>query len=963
LFIFGKKSGMERFLSQCAKYIHKKHAAELHNICLVFPNRRSGVFFNSYLQNEISGAVIAPETTTIGELISGYSNYFQAERLQLISVLYDVFQKYTQTTETFDEFYFWGEILLADFNDIDRYLVNAKDLFRNIFDIKEIESVFDYLTPEQKEALEHFWGSVAVNDKKEFQQKHLRIWEKLFSVYAEFKEILKEKKMAYAGMADRQVIENMGDGNHNFEFKQYYFIGLNALNTCEKRFFRHLQKEQKAAFLWDFDHFYLDDISNEAGRFMRENLKSFPPPNDFLLNPDLFSKKKNIKLVAVSSNYGQAQQIPIFLKETENDFEGKFDNTAIVLADETLLFSSLGAIPTDIGTVNITMGYPAKNSMIYGFIMLLVNLLKNKRNDESRGVIAYHRFVTDILNHQLLQYWESEKNKTFLNEIQTKNRITIQLNEIDYSALHKIIFTLPEKVENYSRYFLNVLAEIVRKFQTSEPENIMMSEIIYAVYQAIEKLELVLNKTIHEQKREISDVVFFRLFTQYLGTVSVAFEGDPLSGIQVMGILETRCLDFKNLVILGLNENKWPRTFTAPSFIPANIRKGFGLPGIDEQDAMYAYYFYRLIQRAENVTATYSVVKEGISTGELSRYGFQLQYDSEQNPEKINLDFSFAHEPVKSIAVEGSEKIVEKLLDNNTTEHQLSPSAINTYLQCSLRFYFRYVMQLPEPDELKEEIDGMIFGNIFHDTMEALYKPFVSKVINRSDIENIQKNKVLIENEIRKKIAKNYFKQKEEDTKKVILEGKTLLIYENIKTYLNQLLQVDMDLTPFTLISLEEKYKTTLEVDINGIKTNINIGGKIDRVDRVNGKIRVLDYKTGYVKSTSFKAVDELFKRDVKDPKKEVLQAMIYTWILSELTNEIDFHPAIYSLRDLFKENFNPEITWAQHDFSFTELKEDFVTELKSLLTEIYSTQNSFVQTPHIEHCKYCAYKTICQRF
>ena len=954
---------MERFLSQCAKYITKKHAGELHNICLVFPNRRSGVFFNSYLQNEITGAVIAPETTTIGELISVYSDYFQAERLQLISVLYDVFQKHTQTTETFDEFYFWGEILLADFNDIDRYLVNAKDLFRNISDIKEIESVFDYLTPEQKEALEHFWGSVAVNDKKEFQQKHLRIWEKLFSVYAEFKKVLNEKKMAYGGMADRQVIENLGDGNFSFEFKQYYFIGLNALNTCEKMFFRHLQKEQKAAFLWDFDHFYLNDISSEAGRFMRENLKNFPPPNDFILNPDLFSNEKNIKLVAVSSNYGQAQQIPIFLKETENDFESKFDNTAIVLADETLLFSSMGAIPPDIGTVNITMGYPAKNSMIYGFIMLLVNLLKNRRNDESRGVIAYHRFVTDILNHQLLQYWESERNKAFLNEIQTNNRITVQLNEIDYSTLHKIIFTLPEKVENYSRYFLNVLAEIVRKFQTSEPENIMMSEIIYSVYQAIEKLELVLNKTIHEQKREISDVVFFRLFTQYLGTVSVAFEGEPLSGVQVMGILETRCLDFKNLVILGLNENKWPWTFTAPSFIPANIRKGFGLPGIDEQDAMYAYYFYRLVQRAENVTATYSVVKEGIGTGELSRYGFQLLYDSHHKPEKVNLDFNFGHEPVHPIAVKSSEQIVAKLLANNSAEHPLSPSAINTYLQCSLRFYFRYVMQLPEPDELKEEIDGMIFGNIFHDTMEALYKPFVGKVLTRSDIEYIQKNKVLIENEIRKKIAKNYFKQKEEDTKKVILEGKTLLIYENIKTYLNQLLQVDMELTPFTLVSLEESYKTNLEIEVNGKKAKIYIGGKIDRVDRVNGKLRVLDYKTGYVKSTSFKAVDELFQKDLKDLKKEVLQAMIYAWILSEITNESNFQPAIYSLRDLFKEKFNPDITWTQHEFSFSELKVDFVTELKSLLTEIYSTKNSFVQTPHTEHCKYCAYKTICQRF
>jgi len=954
---------MERFLSQCAKYIYQKHAAGLHNICLVFPNRRAGVFFNSYLQNEIAGAVIAPETTTIGELISGYSDFHQAERLQLISILYDVFQKHTQTTETFDEFYFWGEILLADFNDVDRYLVNAKDLFRNIFDIKEIESAFDYLTPEQIEALEHFWGSVAVNDKKEFQQKHLRIWEKLFPVYADFKEVLKEKKMAYAGMADRQVIENLGESNQRFDYEHYYFIGLNALNTCEKKFFRHLQKEQKAAFLWDFDHFYLNDISNEAGGFMRENLKNFPPPTDFVLQPDLFSKKKNIKLVAVSSNYGQAQQIPNFLKEIAVGFENKFDNTAIVLADETLLFSALGAIPADIGTVNITMGYPAKNSMIYGFLMLLVNLMKNRRNDESRGVIAYHRFVTDILNHQLLGYWESEKNKAFLNEIQTKNKITISLREIDYSELHKIIFTLPEKVENFSRYFLNVLAEIVRKFQTSEPENTIMSEIIYSLYQSIEKLELVLNKTIYEQKREISDVVFFRLFTQYLGTVSVAFEGEPLSGVQVMGILETRCLDFKNLVILGLNENKWPRTYTAPSFIPANIRKGFGLPGIDEQDAMYAYYFYRLIQRAENVSATYSVVKEGISTGELSRYGFQLQYDSEHHPEKVNLDFCFAHDPIKPIIIESSNQIVSKLLSYNTVEHPLSPSAINTYLQCSLRFYFRYVMQLPEPDDLKEEIDGMIFGNIYHDTMEALYKPFEGKVLNRSDIENIQKNKVLIENEIRKKIAKNYFREKEENTKKVIIEGKTLLIFENIKTYLNQLLKVDMELTPFTLISLEKNYKTELEIEVNGIKTIINVGGKIDRVDLVNGKTRVLDYKTGYVKSTVFKEVQELFARDLKEPKKEVLQAMIYTWILSVNSKETDFQPAIYNLRNLFKDNYNHDVRWEKHDFSFSELKEDFVAELKSLLAEIYSNQNSFNQTPHTEHCNYCAYKSICQRF
>lgn len=954
---------MERFLSQCAKYIFEKHADELHNICVVFPNRRSGVFFTSYLQKEISGSVLAPETTTIAELISGYSDLYQGEKLQLISILYEVFKKFTHTKETFDEFYFWGEILLADFNDIDRYLVNAKDIFTNILDIKEIDLVFDYLTPEQKEALEHFWGSVVVTDRKEFQEKHLAIWEKLYLVYSEFKKILSEKGLAFGGMIDRQVIENLIEKDLNFNFKKYYIIGLNALNACEKKFFRHLQGLQKAEFLWDFDQSYLKDKKNEAGRFMRENLKQFPQPDNFSFNSEIFNRKKNVKMVAVSSIYGQSQQIPNFLKETEADFSKQFDNTAIVLADESLLFSSLGAIPEDIGTVNITMGYPVKNSMIYGFLMLLVNLLKNIKVDEKRGVNAYHRYVTDILNHQLLGYWESEKGKAFIIEVRLRNRITISLNEIDFTEFHKQIFSVPDKIENYSRYFLDVLGRVYQKLKGTETENKMLLEIIYSIYQAIEKLELVVKNVIEEQKQAISDVVYFRLLSQYLGKVSVAFEGEPLSGVQVMGILETRCLDFQNLIILGFNENKWPRTFTAPSFIPFNIRKGFGLPGIDEQDAMYSYYFYRLIQRAKNVTSTYSVVKDGISTGELSRYGYQLQYDSVHNPEMLNLDFSFSNEPIKAIEIESSRQIVNKLLSRNSLDHPLSPSAINTYLQCSLRFYFRYAVGLPEPDEVKEEIDGMIFGNIFHDTIEALYKPFVGRVLDKSDVEGIQKNKVVIANEITKQISNHYFKEKPGSRKKVVLEGKTLLIYENIKTYLSQLLKVDRDIAPWALISLENKYQTTFDVNINNKTTSIHIGGKIDRVDQLKGTTRVLDYKTGNVKGFSFKTVEELFERDLKDPKKEILQALIYTWALSEESNNPNIQPAIYSLRKLFEENFTPNIKWDKQDFLIDELKVELVDNLKDLIAEIYSIENRFVQTSHTDKCKYCAYRKICQRF
>ena len=952
---------MERFLSQCAKYIFERHEHELHNICVVFPNHRSGVFFTSYLQKEISGSVLAPETTTIGELISGYSELFQGEKLQLISILYEVFKKHTQTKETFDEFYFWGEILLADFSDIDRYLVNAKDIFTNISDIKEIESIFDYLTPEQIEALEHFWGSVAVADRKEFQKKHLAIWEKLFPVYSEFKKTLADKNFGFAGMIDRQAVENLRD--KNFNFKRYYFIGLNALNGCEKIFFRHLQRLQKAAFLWDFDRAYLNDKNNKAGRFLRENTISFPPPKDFIFNSEIFNQKKEIKLVAVSSTYGQSQQIPNFMTETEPAFTKQFDNTAIVLADESLLFSSLGAIPDTTETVNVTMGYPVKNSMIYGFLMLLINLLKNKKTDNKRGIVAYYRYVTDILNHQLLGYWETEIGNRFLTEVRLRNRITIELNTVDFTPFHKQLFETPEKVENYSRYFLKILDAVYQKLNSTKTDNKMLLEIIYSIYQSIEKLEAAVKNVVVDQNQEVSEAIYFRLFSQYLGKVSVAFEGEPLSGIQVMGILETRCLDFKNLIILGLNENKWPRTYTAPSFIPFNIRKGFGLPGIDEQDAMYSYYFYRLIQRAKNITATYSVVKEGISTGELSRYGYQLKYDSVHRTQMLNLNFSFANDPIKPIEISSSKLISENLLSKNTQEHPLSPSAINTFLQCSLRFYFRYSVGLPEPDEIKEEIDGMIFGNIFHDTMEALYKPFVGKVMNKTDFDSILNNRILIENEIRKQIAHHYFREKRKSSKKVILEGKTVLIFENIKTYLKQLLRVDQNLAPFTMVDLEKQYQTTFEIKLNKQPVKIHIGGRIDRIDRVNGVTRVLDYKTGSVESLKFLEVDELFVRDAKKPKKEILQALIYVLMITENRDINSIKPVIYGLKELFKDPFLPDVIWGKNDFIFDHLKNDLVDNLKQLVTEIYSPEAIFTQTQHTDKCKYCAYKKICRRF
>ncbi len=951
---------MERFLSRCAEYIFSKHTGHLHEVCVVFPNRRAGVFFNSYLQKQLVSPVIGPSVTTVNEFIAGHSDMQQGEKLQLISELFGIYKKHIQTSESFDDFYFWGEVLLADFNDIDRYMVNAKDLFSNVADLKEIDQLFDYLTPEQKDALSRFWGSMSGSGKKANHEKFFSIWQKLYPVYHDFKLLLKNKNTAYGGMISRQVAEMFRENAPEYEFRKIYIVGLNALNSCEKIVFKSLR--HKAVFLWDYDEFYLEDVKNEAGKFLRDNLKQFPPPEDFLLNTSCFSQQKNIKLVAVPSGYGQAQEIPRFLNENRLDVKNEFDSCAVVLADESLLFPALGAIPEEYEAINVTMGYPVKNSVVYGFLLLLLNLIKNHRHNSEGRIVAYHRFVTDVLNHQLMAGIAGEQNRLFLENMKKYNRVTVPLDEITFTPFHRMVFSIPENVNDYSRYFLNVLGELFAMTKAAESENQLLSELIHALYQAVERIEKMILDVQQELGWEISEPVFIRLFSQYAGQASVAFEGEPVHGMQVMGILETRCIDFENLIILGFNENKWPRTYTAPSFIPYNIRKGFGLPGIDEQDAMYAYYFYRLLQRAKNITATYSTLKEGISTGELSRYGYQLLYGKNLGIKKSTLDFRFFNEPSSPIIIDGSSKKRNVLLERNSPETPLSPTAINMWLQCRLRFYFRYILQLAEPDEMKDEIDSPVFGSIFHETIENLYRPLVGKVVNKSDLESIKNNKLQIENEITKAIGKHYFRQKTPG--KISLEGKSILIFENIKTFLQRLIQIDMELVTFELVSLERKFSSPVLIAVDGKFQEIYLGGTIDRVDKVNGKYRIIDYKTGNVESFSMSEVGELFEKDKEKPKKEILQALIYCHIFQQNSEvEGDLQPAVYSLRKLFEENFSPELKMNRTPLVYQDVQEEFLENMQELITEIFSADLQYYQTSHVKYCQYCSYNKICQRY
>lgn len=953
---------MERFLYQCAKYISDKHKEDLFDVTVVFPGRRAGVFFLAYLQQEMEKPTLAPEITTIGEFISSRSDLLSGEKLELISVLYQAFKKHTHTQESFDEFYFWGEILLNDFNDIDRYLVDAKDLFTNISDIREIETIFDYLSEEQKKALAQFWGSIWLDDKKLFKEKYVDIWSKLFPIYVDFKESLYSKGIGFGGMIDRMVTENFDSVLPALKSKKIYFVGLNALNACEKSIFSRLQAVGKAEFLWDFDRAYLDDSNNLAGYFLRNNLRQFAPPADFVLNDACFSSSKNIEFLSVSSSYAQTQEIPTFVERYKENISGDFDNTAIVLADESLLFPVLSSLPDNTESINVTMGYPVKNSTVFGLLNLLVNLIRNTRISEDGNKSVYHRFVTDVLNHQLSKIWENQEVSDFLTLVKKENRITIDPDQLQFSEFHTSLFAIPDDLKDYTSYFLDVLKKIYVSLEAESEKHEMLLEVIFSIYQSVEKLGRVV-QSVDGGQVVLSDQVYFRLFGQYLGNLSVAFEGEPLRGVQVMGILETRCLDFENLIILGLNENKWPRTFTAPSFIPHNIRKGFGLPGIDEQDAMYAYYFYRLVQRAGNISATYNVNREGIQSGELSRYGYQLKYDSVHTPKEKGISFDFHNPPGEPISVKSSDEIVRTLMQRNSRDKGLSPTAIITYLQCNLRFYFRYCLGLPEPDEVLEEMDGATFGNVFHDSIEQLYKPFVGKVVESSDLEVLLRDPVKIQNEIRKQIGIHFLKRKGKRTEKVKLEGKTLLFYENIHSYLSQLIKQDKECAPFQVVSLENKYCVPVSFEAGGNSQTLFLEGKVDRIDQINGRYRILDYKTGNVGDLNFKKIDDLFIRNEGKVKKEILQALIYAHLFTEVEKRMDVYPAIYVMKNLFKTGFDPNVKMNGMDVDFSEIQDDFLAELRILLGEMFSPQNTFTQSEKEEQCKYCPYNKICRRF
>lgn len=734
---------MEKFLYQVAQSIYKNHKNNLENLCIIFPNKRAGIFFRKYLSQLIEKNIFSPQITTINEFIYELSSIMEsklqlADNLTLIFELYKVYKEKLKTSEDFDSFYQWGKILLNDFDEIDKEIIPTELIFNNNpQNLKKIEHSSDLPTDQQIELLKTFWSELNTEKKSKYKKIFLEIWSALPEIYYEFKTILRNKNLAYEGMIYRDVIEKIKQNSviDNIPYEKIIFCGFNYLTKSEEYLFELLKENNKAYFFWDTDEYYINNKNHEAGFFLRNNILKFPQTDDF--STKMSNEHKSIKIYAVSSDTSQSKLTGQILEENPNFAN---ENTAIILPDKHLLFPVLHSIPKNMDKINLTIGYPLNNSAIYGLIKHIIDLHRNKQKNESKETIFYYRDVIAILKHQLCYNKKIADN--IIKEIEVHNKIYYLPKTSDFheSEIYKKIFKNVTEITQVFDYLLDILLTIynsIGEYKTEEEKNQNIQiekEFIFQTYLAINRLKDVIVK----QNITLGIESSWKLITQILNSTSVPFVGEPVEGLQIMGVPETCSLDFDNVFILSMNEGIFPKNTQYNSFIPYNIRKGFNLPTYENNDAINSYNFYRLLQRAKNIYLFYNTEKY---SGEMSRFLYQLKYESPFNIEEYVLANEISIKPPEIISIPKTPEILDKMknlyiISENTpirNQHSLSPSDINTYLDCGLKFYFQNIADLVESKEIIEEIDEETFGKLFHKTVEILYSTYKNKKIDKSD--------------------------------------------------------------------------------------------------------------------------------------------------------------------------------------------------------------------------------------
>ncbi len=955
---------MKPFLYRIASAFYNRYQADIRKFTFVFPNRRAGLFFQKYLSEMIEAPIFSPAIITVNDCFFNASARRVADRTAALFSLYRIYKQISNSNETFDAFVYWGEMLLADFSDVDKFRADARQLFTNVKNLKEIDELPEYITPEQKSAIERFWHHFLPDANSKTKEQFIVIWKILLPLYEAFRDELLSENTATEGMIFREVVDRLLNNENPgyYEGKKFVFVGFNALNRSEQILFEELLKRGQADFYWDYEADELRNADNQASMFFNRNVRSFPsqlaveqertPLND-----------KTFELIAIPSSVGQAKEVYSLLGELHpaSSSENDWIKTAVVLPDESLLVPLLHSLPSTIGNINVTMGFPLSASPVSG---LLENIFELQRRVSSRGQF-YHVTVSNILNHQYVSVLCRSESQAISEEMIRSNTFYADVTLFGTNDILKTIFSVRNEPGVFVEYLLDVLKKLNVAWQQVSDEKgkfHLECDFLYQYFLAINRLNDVMKRS---GDLEMSLDTLIRLIRQLVRGISIPFEGEPLNGLQVMGMLETRGLDFENLIICSFNEGVFPKKGNSGSFIPNSLRRAFGLPTSDYHDAISAYNFYRLIQRTCRLSFIYDSRSEGMQTGEVSRYIHQLQYHYGVNFKRINISYDVNFAPENTIEVKKSPEIMEKLqafLTDGNDKRALSASSINTYIDCPLQFYLKHVEKMEEKEEVQESVESAMFGTLLHEVMEKLYEPFEGKMMQKNDLDELTKNELLIDKTISRAFAHKFFKKDKETDPEIELEGNYLLTASVIKKFTLRILKTDTKRTPFRYLQAEKSI--LIQLPVRDGSARVNLKGYIDRVDEKEGITRILDYKTGSDK-LEFDSLGDVFVRNKKDRAKVVLQTFLYSLMYVKKSGTQQVVPEVLKVRDLFKSDFTTRLKDKSRDMlvdNFDEYKDDFTSALTAVLDEIFNPEVPFGQCTEIELCKYCPFTSVCRR-
>lgn len=955
------------FLQKVAEAYAYNESSSISRYCFVLPNRRSCTFFESYLSNALEKTMgISPEIISITDFIERQSKLAEAGRVELLLLLYQTYrqlaEKYNAAYAPFDQFLYLGDTLLSDFNDIDRYLVDAREVYNNVRNLNDIQT--DYLTDEQRSVIKEYWGvdkAPSGQDSLFVQSSYFNMWNKQYELYANFKEALNEQHLAYNGMSYRKVAETINDADFaSLGFDRLVMVGFSTLSSAEEKIFRYLRNAGIADFYWDFESPFLGE-ENKGSYFLNKYIKEYPSKYDII---DKEKYVPNINILSVPSGSGQGQVVGSILSKLVKDGVINAKNavdTAIVLPEEKYVNSVLSSVPEEFDKINITMGISVRQSPIASFLASLSDLEKKKQmlKDE---VNYFYEDIEMIATHPYSMLVCGAEISKLLEAIRQKNAFFVPISMIEScSERLSVLFGQSDDSMIYLKNLLGMIYKRLEETEASVIERYFVSQYIQALNQIDTTLDAF---QINVEKRSL-----FYILSRSMAGAIVPFEGKPLRGLQIMGVLETRLLDFKNIIVLSMNEKVFPTKHYTKSFIPNGIRAAFGLSTFKYQDSMYAYYFFRMISRAENVFLVYDSRTQSLSSGEESRYIKQIKqiYNRDKNHEihyvyDILAPMSTAVEITKTPRIMN---ILEKYRSDGDEKRYLSASSLNTYIDCPFKFYLQKVEGQNEEEEITDFINSPTFGTVVHRAMERAYGEH--KYIDQAFFDKYLKDNnptIELEKVVTYAINKDYKHYPEEKCLNK-LDGESKLIGKIVMYYVKNTLMHDRQMGEFIYEASEKKLAFYWDF---GDGVGMNFKCFIDRIDKVDGRLRIVDYKTGSDKVTLQDIEKDLFEPK-NERRKAILQLLLYCNAYAKHEKyDSAIQPVVYQLKEINKYSKTEFGVKLGTDKTFQILQDYskdvdnalFLEKMKSVVGEIFDADKKFTQTKNRAKCEYCQFNKIC---